>query len=312
MKKIALLICVLSTAFAGKGQNLVPNGDFEQYNNCPTWLTQIDTALFWFNPMVWPPGGSPEYLNECATGTQVGVPDNAFGYQYAHSGAGYAGLCVYNGSNTNFREYIEVQLTSPLVAGCYYFEMYVSSADNLSQTSDDFGIYFSDTIINGITNYDPFPFTPQLTNPQTVFPDTANWLLVSGNYTAAGGENFLVIGNFKYDNATSLVFQNQNGGVAGAYIFVDDVLLTPCTGIEEQNTNGEIKIYPNPVKDQLTIQHAGLKIKEIKIFDAIGKKVFEETDLKTETINLQSFKKGIYFVEINDGKKVFRKKFIKK
>ncbi|MEO5572297.1 MAG: T9SS type A sorting domain-containing protein [Bacteroidia bacterium] len=82
------------------------------------------------------------------------------------------------------------------------------------------------------------------------------------------------------------------------------------TGIEEQNTNAEIKIYPNPVGDELKIKVSD-KIKELKIFDATGRIVLEQRNLKTKIVNLKSFQNGIYFIEINDGKNSWRKKFMK-
>src|ERR1700704_5421680 len=71
MKKLALFCCIISTAFAGKGQNLVPNGDFEQYSGCPNFAGQMDSCLFWINPAPYPPAGSPDYFNQCASFVNV-------------------------------------------------------------------------------------------------------------------------------------------------------------------------------------------------------------------------------------------------
>jgi hypothetical protein len=321
MKKTALLLALTATAFAGKGQNLVPNGDFEQYSGCPTGYGQIDYSSFWINPTVFPgSGGSPDYFNQCSTNPNVGVPNNVFGYQPAHSGNGYIGIVTGRnqaGSGyNNYREYVEVPLSSTLSANlCYHFEMYISLANQCKYTSDVTGVYFSDTIITGINNYFSLSYTPQININWGLITDTLNWILITAGYTATGGENYLMIGNFKDSSQTNTVLVNGGSGLFYySYFYIDDVSLTPCTGIEEQNQNQAFTIYPNPVKDQFMVSGLKFPVKEkteIIITDASGRKVLQQTKMKAEVFNIQSLNAGIYFVEINDGKNVYRKKIIK-
>ncbi|MEP7265972.1 MAG: hypothetical protein ABI772_15820, partial [Bacteroidota bacterium] len=226
IRTITFLI-LLITCSVIQAQNLIPNGDFEQYSGCPDYEGQIDSALYWKNPTsVNNGGGTSDYLNQCATsGSFVGIPENGLGYQPARSGAGYGGILLYVLAAASYREYIETPFTSPLVAGsCYHFEMYINLANNCYFNTDDIGIYFSNTLISGITNDDPLPFLPQLNNTAGNFPDTLNWTLVSGNYTAAGGESYLIIGNFKDDASTNVVIAN-NAFLTAAYFYIDDVSL---------------------------------------------------------------------------------------
>lgn len=311
-KNCLLLFALLSTAFAGKGQNLVPNGDFEQYISCPPGYIPLDSALNWINPSQFPPGGSPDYLNQCNNGGWS-VPSNVFGYQQAHSGVGYCGIILFYKGET-IREYAEVMLLSPLVANqCYHVQMYISLCETYGYyTTDDVGFYFSDTLVDGILNWNLLPFTAQVNNATGNYPDTANWTLVSGNYTASGGENYLIIGNFKDDANTDTIAYNTSS-TEESYIYIDDVSLTPCTAIEEQNEEA-IKIYPNPVEDELLV--SGLKLpvgeKEIKITDILGKEIYHNQFLTSDIRILTSdFKSGIYFIEIKNGKNSYRKKFLK-
>ena len=312
-KNLLVFIFLFSTAFAGKAQNLVPNGDFEQYYSCPTTFGMIDTAINWNNPtisiLVGGGGGTPDYLHTCATSSGVSIPLNNFGYQLPHSGSAYAGVELYYPGTPNYREYIEVSLTSPLNAGtCYNLQLFVSASNGSQYMSPDISAYFSNTFISGINYWDPLPFTPQVNNPSGNVFDTLAWKLVSLSYTASGGESYMIIGNFKNDANTTYSVINNNA-YPQAYVYIDDVTLTPCTGIEEQ-TAGQLKIYPNPVKNELRIKNAASKIEEIKIFDVMGKEI-----LKTETrnhepeviINTSNFEKGIYIIELNG----VRKKFIK-
>ena len=86
---------------------------------------------------------------------------------------------------------------------------------------------------------------------------------------------------------------------------------SPCSvGINENNINNNITIYPNPVKDQLTITTENEKINSIKIMDVTGKilQVFTEN---TTTINVADLAKGLYILQIQTEKGIGTKRFIK-
>ena len=96
---------------SGRAQNLVPNGDFEKYNNCPKNLAEIDfSPSFLSFPTVqgWvcPTFGTSDYYNACAAGTMAGVPLNVAGYRTAHSGSAYAGMVGFGSLPGTYREMI--------------------------------------------------------------------------------------------------------------------------------------------------------------------------------------------------------------
>lgn len=67
-------------------------------------------------------------------------------------------------------------------------------------------------------------------------------------------------------------------------------------GIEENNiSDGLIKCYPNPFKDNITIETA--KPENIKIIDLMGKIVFEKNIQQSENINLSKLAEGVYFIQ---------------
>jgi hypothetical protein len=312
MKKIVLLIIVIATAVAGKGQNLVPNGDFEIHTNCIDGT--ISNAVPWSNPT----GGTPDYFNQCASSGGFGVPDNGFGHQFAHSGNAYCGVILYYQDNGLglYREYIEAPLTALTAGTCYHFEMYMNLTEVYSRyNTTDVGVYFSNTLISGVPGHYPLPYTPQIINPAGNYPDTIGWTLVSGNYTALGGESYLIIGNFGDSINPDTVLFNSSITWNESYVFIDDVSLTPCTGIEQLNNIEAITIYPNPAKEYfgLRISDFGLNKKyELKIIDILGKEILKSAINNPQSeINIKSFQKGIYFVEINNGKTVYRKKLVK-
>lgn len=286
----------------GQAQNLVPNGSFEQYSNCPFTIQTFDSLLFWFNPTL----ATPDAFNVCANPWMVvGVPNNFNGYQYARSGDGYAGILRWINAPANWREYLEVKLISPLVANtCYHFEMYINQGNESRITTSKTGIYFSNTMITQFGSSNPLPFVPQINDTSGLLTDTLNWILVSGNYTASGGEEYLTIGNFNANATTDTMTVNPNALWFDSYIFIDDVCLTACSslcstvGIQEPNQNDEINIYPNPFTNTLIIENKDNKFSDFILYDITSRKLLQQKFTNSVTINTAQFAKGIYIYEV--------------
>jgi OOP family OmpA-OmpF porin len=311
VKKLTILSALFLTCNICLAQNLVPNGDFEQYSGCPNDWQQIDSALYWSSP-IHAPDVIPEYYNQCYSVFQgsVGVPNNwgIEGFQYAHSGVGYAGIYIRSNIWPIMREYIEVPLTSTLNANaCYHFEMYINLLNYSKYTSDDLGIYFSDTLISGLLVFGTLPFTPQINNSIGNMPDSLNWISVSGNYTATGGENYLLIGNFKNDSTTTEVLYNNSTIFDVVYIYIDDVSLTLCMGIGEQNENAEVKTYPNPFSDELNFNTSNNELSQIILYDITSRKIFNQSFSNSTSINIEQLAKGIYIYEVRNKNGMIKK-----
>lgn len=77
------------------------------------------------------------------------------------------------------------------------------------------------------TPFGVLPANPQIVNyGNPVLGDTLNWIKVSGVFKATGGEKYLTLGNFKYDNETN-TSQIQANGSAKAGYYIDDVSVIP-------------------------------------------------------------------------------------
>jgi hypothetical protein len=74
----------------------------------------------------------------------------------------------------------------------------------------------------------------------------------------------------------------------------------------------KLSVFPNPAINQLTIK-AAREIQSVKIFNALGKLVYNETGVNTNTkmINVETLKSGIYYVKIESGFGIIKEKFIK-
>jgi hypothetical protein len=105
------------------------------------------------------------------------------------------------------------------------------------------------------------------------------------------------------------------GGIImpGNEFFVDDISFTFPVGINEQsNDNRSINISPNPTPGKFAI-NSFEKIDAIKVYNILGENVYSINNLKQQTsneIDLSGFQKGIYFVKIQSGEKLFTKRIV--
>jgi len=85
--------------------------------------------------------------------------------------------------------------------------------------------------------------------------------------------------------------------------------------INENETGNELKVYPNPAKNKLIVQCEKHKvIDELKIISAEGKKVYQMTNTnkqKKHTIDISTFKNGVYFIKASVNNKEVVRRFIK-
>ena len=320
MKKQLLFLALSFILKFSVGQNLVLNGDFEQMNFCPQNGSNISAAKFWIKPAL----GTPDYYNGCATvASGANVPNNVLGFQQAHSGVGYAGLDILWEGFNSYREYIEVPLNSTLTANvCYHFEMYINLANFNTYTTNSIGIYFSDTLVIDTSYSNPYsgtnlPFTPQIINTSGT-PDTLNWKLVSGDYTAVGGEGYITIGNFNNDLQTDTIGYNYSVNSEMLYFYIDDVSLIAnpvglCQpeGITTNTKAIEVNIFPNPATSQLTVSNDDKEPSQIIICDITSRKIMEDKFIGTTTLNIETLAKGVYIYEVRNGKEAVKGKVVK-
>lgn len=99
---------------------------------------------------------------------------------------------------------------------------------------------------------------------------------------------------------------NDASGITGSTVIS---ISNQSVGINELNTIHSLSIYPNPVNSQVTIDSKA-KIENIIILNITGKTVMTFIP-SSNTINVSDLTNGIYFLQIQTGKGLVRKKFIK-
>ncbi len=312
---VTLSLLVVNNIFYAQ-QNLVPNGSFEEYSQCPDPATvdpmpdnMIELAMGWYNPT----GYTPDYFNSCVTVTNsYSVPTNGYGYQVPRTGNAYCGIYIPVRSGNSLREYIQTKLIEPLIAGEEYsVKFYVSLADNFSDYSvNTIGAFFSNIPISSTTNT-VFNKTPQIVNDATFNPliDTTQWQEVSGTFIALGGERYMTIGNFEMDgnvDTTNLVLNPTKDPL----YYIDDVSIKKNT----TNSTGQLEIgnlhyYPNPVNDILSINLPSKESYDIILMDIFGNQniIFEDIQNILE-IDVKNYKNGIYLLQVVQNKNLLSTK----
>ena len=321
IKIISLIFFLLFYSRSYSQTNLVPNPSFEFALDCTG--AEITRAFPWFAPAT-----SSDYFNACFYSPFFfpcgggGVPNNNFGYQFAHTGQAYAGisLCEPGWPNGGYREYIEVKLLDTLKINTLYCVEFWVSLTRFCQYPlpigiDAIGAYFSnDTLkyLDGDT-IQVFNVIPQIQNPEwNIITDTTNWVKISGWFVAQGGEDYMTIGNFKTDaNTHTLVAYTNTPGSNGdiAYYYIDDVSVVRCDTIAPLPVDNTLKIYPNPVDDELIIEMKGNAVPVgFEIFNYIGQVVYKGSMVDKTSIYTDGFEGGVYVVRLkNSGMLVYRK-----
>ncbi len=72
------------------------------------------------------------------------------------------------------------------------------------------------------------------------------------------------------------------------------------TGVESQEINHQVSIFPNPAKDKLYIVASTTRESTIEIQDMQGRLQYQSTFENNATIDLNTFAKGVYFVRIKN------------
>jgi OOP family OmpA-OmpF porin len=199
--------------------NLVPNYSFETYSACPTSADQLTNATNWYSCNA----EFPDYFNACQLlPFTYGIPMTIHGYQPARTGDAFTGISVYGNLPATRREYLQVQLATPLKEDTDYdITFYVNLANDATVAISQLGAYFSSIAVSD-TASGALAYTPQVVSATGNFiTDTAKWVKISGSFRASGGEKFITIGNFKDEVSTDTL--QLSALPALSYYFIDDI-----------------------------------------------------------------------------------------
>lgn len=311
MKKLVINIVLSFFSIAAFAQvNLVPNPSFELIDTCPYNQGQLRFVLPWFCPNVEPFGQGSDLLSTCYPGIYyIGVPNNAWGYQYPKTDSSMVLMVVFGLSTSTYgaREYISVKLKTKLNTNSKYRISFFCNLANKSRYAvKNLGLYFSQDSI-ALNTWDVLPYQPQIINDYYL-TDTLNWMEVKGNYIANGDEEFINIGNF-FDNVQTDFIQVSNSPVQASYYYIDDVSVIEVPP-EENGITIPNAFTPNidSYNDYFKVHGQNIKTIAGKIFNRWGKELFnfsKPEDAWDGKYNGSDVSEGVYFyvirVEYLDG-----------
>jgi gliding motility-associated-like protein len=229
---IAIIISLLPVA---KSQNLVLNPNFESVNvgnlMCSWYLSQAEFSAA-MNNWTCPTGGSTDIFSStlatsCFCSTNSTHVD-AKGPQAPRSGNTYVPIVVYgSGGCTPYREYVQGQLSSPMIVGQQYcIEFYVSMADYNRYATNNIGVYFTTApISNG--SMCVYSVTPHVNYSGAPITNATGWTQLSFTFTPTQAYTNFTIGNFYSDVATTAV--TVSGSMTTCRYYVEDVSIQLCS-----------------------------------------------------------------------------------
>lgn len=233
IRGIIVFVLVLFS-ISGSAQNLVPNGSFEEIEQCPYNQSHFRHVKYWLPTGYYPlnQGSSEELFHTCGT-NGFNIPNTGHGTRYARTGNSMAALVFYSKLiQGGLSEQIEVQLKSPMESGkeyCMsYFVRSVTGRPTFGVCIQEVTATFSkDTLKQEAAMPATYLPKPQVINRNGIIKDTVNWTRITGNFTATGGEKFLTIYGYFPEDSVTLFSYNPDS--KAAYYFIDDVAVWECS-----------------------------------------------------------------------------------
>lgn len=216
--------CLVAWSLAQNSANIVPNPGFEEYSGVPLgWFYSGEdftrVMKFWSSPTA----ASPDIY-----GPKVYIPKHwrqkGFGTVGPKSGQSMIGITTFGceEGKPHCREYVQIQLTEPIVAGQRYAVSYWYQPLQRSVRNNHLGICFTqepisdatDSLLNHTTDIDA----------SEILQSEEEWKQFSTEWTSDFEAQYLVLGNFKSDEETKMVIPPSQA-LGFGYYYIDDVLI---------------------------------------------------------------------------------------
>jgi len=114
-----------------------------------------------------------------------------------------------------------------------------------------------------------------------------------------------------YDANDELLFSSPDSLITGRLFDYTNICQGDTTAVGEiQHNPSNLNVFPNPVKNQMTISAKGMKY--VKVYDIIGQEVMSVFVKEDEiTLNTEDLANGVYFISAETCSGLISKKFIK-
>lgn len=232
--------------------------------------------------------------------------------------------------------------TDPKEVEAFLVRMGVNETGGTTVTSGNGGqckkiVIKNDENENGKTN--SYSYTYDTNNADSM--NVMVWVDDKGNVTTTGaGDAKVIVREFNGNEAdlnneiqTIIEEETTNGNGSGTHkkvmvivtkkVEVTDVSTEERKKLPEnlKNVKGndfeDLSVYPNPSNGNFSVKFKGNTNEEltIKLFDAMGKEVMVEKEISgakefSKSIDVSGLKKGVYFLQLTQGKKAQMKKVV--
>lgn len=151
---------------------------------------------------------------------------------------------------------------------------------------------------------------------KSVFSGTIGTFNINVNGTLVGTipysdiQQTITISNINIENNVSVIIDNNS--TASNEVIFDDLSYTCYSSLSVDEFNiTNVKLYPNPVENILTVALKANIDTKLEIYDLLGKRVFKNTISKTSILNLQHLEAGIYILKLTQNNVTITKKLVK-
>jgi hypothetical protein len=307
--KLLLFLFLLLMSLSANAQNLIADPGFEIHND--TCSNNWPGLTYWYNPNTATPDLMCLPEGQC---NQNLTPEfiEMFQYPLPYNGSCMMGMfwCESEISSFQTRDYIATQLISPLEADTeYVLSFFVSRAIRWNLAIDKVGAYFSnDSIL--VDYYTIMQVEPQIETSGEVLTPDIEWQLITLTYTATGGEQHMVLGNFRDLNEMTVV----NTGTSwknwdNSYYFVDEVTLEPAVSVGFED-DSHVILEATPMGNQLYLT-SNVPTK-YQVYDILGNQIIQGQMLPgSHFVPVEDLSPGVFIVTMQSNEQIRTMKFWK-
>lgn len=289
-------------------QNLVINGNFEEYSRCPKAHNLFNSSYLDI-PKSWKftNSSTPDYFHRCSKGTNVGVPTNFAGEIEAASGDAYIGLILRANPKTypyspTYTEHICGVLSQPLEKDKEYCVSFkYAFAQNSGIISNGLGVFLSEEMVFFDENEENYDLIAQLEiDKNSLLSTSKNWQNFSGIIKAQGNERYITIGNF-VSLTNSIIEENiptlTNDTRYFSYFYIDDVSIIAFS----LNPNCIINTVKNQVFESIVDKTNEIEIEKFPLNERIILKnvLFDFDKFVLREESKSELNKMIYYLKNN-------------
>ena len=277
---------------AAEPKGIVPNGNFDDFEfKSLKAANQVNLATPWLTPNVT----FCDLFSKGVKSPKIQVPTNEHGIQEPASGSSYAGFRAYSKDPKKARTYLEVKLNQKLVKGQQYCIRYSLSLAELSKFAvNNVGVYVTEKKMQ-YSKDNAIMVEPQVTIADNIPINIMDsWEHICGTYTAAGGEEYIVIGGFGAEDKMKVEKMKKPAGVAGtvmneAYYFIDNVEIVAIDAKSQCNCSKKSKpqaqfIYSSSVARETGAKPADIINSTVVYFAALTEMVPGQFDSNIEEV----------------------------